>query len=456
MEITPGLKKFITENLLPIRTLPEPVRNTLLAAIESEVQPAQHVLFQCGDKEGDVYYLLAGKVRLQTADGQTTILEPGMDEAAYPLSNMLPRRYTVTVMQAAQFLRIDRAIFQEATGAEGGKVDDGDAADGMSEVEDLDWMTSLLQSQIFTKIPMESIPQIFSLFEEFVTKKGETIIRQGDTGDYYFIIKEGVFRVLRKGKNKKEFLLAQLREGDGFGEEALIGNIPRNASVVSEADGKLLRISKKHFLSLIRDPTIEMLPFAEAMNRVKQGSILIDARFPEEFQSAALPASRNCPLDTLRIQMKKLDPQGQYIVCCDDGTRSSIAAFLLLEHGFNVNCIQDGIGGHLGPKTSRPAKGTKKQGAGHAATGSAGSAPTKPVQRSGKSEAYNAEAIAESLLSKRANMEDLSRALSEVLSNVYSQLEQALREKSEAEIAKQIAESKLENILHGLKGPRDS
>lgn len=454
MEITPGLKKYITENLLPFRTLPEPALNSLLAAIETEVQPAQHVLFQCGDKEGDVYYLLAGKVRLETEEGQATFLEPGMDEAAYPLSNMLPRRYTVTVTQPAQFLRFDRTVFQEATGAEGGKTDDGGAADDLSEAEDLDWMTSLLQSQIFTKIPMERIPQIFSLFEEVGTEKGETIIRQGDTGDYYFIIKEGVYHVLRKGKNKKEFLLAQLREGDGFGEEALIGNIPRNASVVSEAEGKLLRISKKHFLSLIRDPTIEMLSFAEAMNRVKQGANLIDVRFPEEFQSVALPGSRNCPLDTLRIEMKKMEPQGQYIVCCDNGTRSSIAAFLLLEHGFNVNCIQDGIGGHLGPGAGRPAKGTKKRDAVHAATGSAGSAPpAKPVQRRGKSGSYNAEAIAKSLLSKRANMEDLSRALSEVLSNVYSQLEQALREKSEAEIAKQIAESKLENILHGLQGP---
>ena len=61
--------------------------------------------------------------------------------------------------------------------------------------------------------------------------------------------------------------------------------------------------------------------------------------------------------------------------------------------------------------------------------------------------AYNAEAIAKSLINKRSNMEDLTKALSEVLSNVYTQLEQALREKSEAEIAKKIAESKLENFL---------
>ena len=447
MEIPRGLKKYITECLLPFRTLPDETVTSLLGKIELETCSRDTVLFEHGDTRGDVFYLLTGKVQLQTAEGTTTLLEPGKDEAMYPLSNMLPRRYTVTVLQAAQFLRLNRAVFNGITSGKDGRTDMNDGADGLVEVEELDWMTSLLQSQIFTRIPSENIQQIFALFEEVSTEVGEKIIIQGDSGDYYFIIKEGIFRVLRKGKNNQEFLLAHLHEGEGFGEEALIGNIPRNASVVSDTQGKLLRISKQDFLSLIRDPAIKMLSYPEAMNCVKQGAVLMDVRFPEECNASSLPGSLNYPLDTLRIQMKNIDPLRKYIVCCDDGTRSAIAAFLLLEHGFDVNCIKTGIGDHLVRHTKKPGKFSPATVSSHQVNELHEPSRNEPAHPDPENREYDAEAMTKSLLSKRSNVEDLSRALSEVLSNVYAQLEQALREKSEAEIAKQIAESKLENLL---------
>lgn len=451
MDIPQGLKKYICEKLLPFRAFPEDKLTLLLDKMEVVTCSPDTVLFQQGETQGEVFYLLVGKIELQAEEGQPSIVEPDMDEALYPLSNMLPRRYTVTARQASQFLKLDRDSFNQLTSEAGERSDVNAGGSGLAEVEDLDWMSNLLQSQIFTRIPVGNIQQIFALFEELLVKPGEQIIRQGDSGDYYYIIKEGCFNVLRKGKKKKEFTLAVLHEGEGFGEEALIGNIPRNASVVSENKGKLLRISKKDFLTLVRDPAIQMLAYADALKLVKAGAVLMDVRFQEEFGKSALPASINFPLDTLRIQIKKINPQRKYIVCCDDGTRSAIAAFLMLEQGFDVHCIEAGIGEYLdrldSNATTAGSGPPAVAGTAHGKSNRVAAVQTRASRGAGGGKAYNAEAIAKSLINKRSNMEDLTKALSEVLSNVYTQLEQALREKSEAEIAKKIAESKLENFL---------
>jgi len=115
--------------------------------------------------------------------------------------------------------------------------------------EENDWMSKLLHSHIFKNIPFQDIQKIFLLFEKTDVSKGYKIINQGDVGDYYYIIDEGRFRVSRKSpKQNKEFTLADLHEGKGFGEEALIGNVARNASVTALTNGKLTRIQKEILL----------------------------------------------------------------------------------------------------------------------------------------------------------------------------------------------------------------
>jgi CRP-like cAMP-binding protein len=45
--------------------------------------------------------------------------------------------------------------------------------------------------------------------------------------------------------------LAELKEGDAFGEEALVADTVRNATVVMKTDGMLLRLSKQDFNELL-------------------------------------------------------------------------------------------------------------------------------------------------------------------------------------------------------------
>ena len=74
-------------------------------------------------------------------------------------------------------------------------------------------------------------------------KAGETIFREGDPGDVFFVIKKGSAAV-RSGNRT----LQVLGEGEIFGEMALVDNEPRSASIVAETDCTVVPIGEKQFL----------------------------------------------------------------------------------------------------------------------------------------------------------------------------------------------------------------
>ena len=74
--------------------------------------------------------------------------------------------------------------------------------------------------------------------------KGEFIVKEGESGDYMFVIIEGKVKVLLR-RGKKEIVLATLEKGNFFGEMSLFGGNPRSASVQALTDLKLLKITRE-------------------------------------------------------------------------------------------------------------------------------------------------------------------------------------------------------------------
>ncbi len=76
--------------------------------------------------------------------------------------------------------------------------------------------------------------KMLALMEKLVEKKyaaGENIINQGEKGDTYYIIKSGRAIVLKKMGDYAPEQIAVIGDGEGFGEETLISEMPRNATV---------------------------------------------------------------------------------------------------------------------------------------------------------------------------------------------------------------------------------
>lgn len=211
------------------------------------------------------------------------------------------------------------------------------------DASDVAWMRHLLESRALLRLPATSIQALFERFEEVPMKAGQIVIRQGEPGDYYYVIKRGRCRVVRKTGEQPMVALADLTEGDGFGEEALLSDAPRNATIASLSDGALMRLAKADFVKLLKEPLLERVTDQEAMAQVAAGAGLIDVRLESEYRRASLKGSINIPLARLRQKSVELDRKRRYIVYCDTGRRSAAAAFLLSERGLEVAVLRDGI-----------------------------------------------------------------------------------------------------------------
>ena len=146
--------------------------------------------------------------------------------------------------------------------------------------------------------------------------------------------------------------LAELKEGNAFGEEALVADTVRNATVIMETDGMLLRLSKQDFNQLLRAPLLQKVTGDEAERRVAAGATWIDVRFPAEYRSDGFPGAINIPLDDIRQASAALDTAKEYIVYCQTGRRSSAAAFLLSQRGFNAVLLDGGMRARVGAMES--------------------------------------------------------------------------------------------------------
>jgi len=74
-----------------------------------------------------------------------------------------------------------------------------------------------------------------------------------------------------------------------------------------------------------------------------RNALWLDVRFPEEHEADGIEGSVNYPQNTLRMHSGKLESDRTYIVYCDAGIRSAVAAFLLAERGFDVHCLDGGL-----------------------------------------------------------------------------------------------------------------
>ncbi|MDX1433721.1 MAG: rhodanese-like domain-containing protein, partial [Gammaproteobacteria bacterium] len=137
--------------------------------------------------------------------------------------------------------------------------------------------------------------------------------------------------------------LAQLGDGDAFGEEALLSEGKRNATVTMETDGLLMRLSKDDFNALLKEPMLNSVDIEQAKAMVKQGAVLLDVRMESEHKAGSIKGSVNVPLFMLRLKAEALDPKKKYICYCETGRRSQAAAYIMSEHGFDSYVLTGGL-----------------------------------------------------------------------------------------------------------------
>jgi MFS family permease len=104
----------------------------------------------------------------------------------------------------------------------------------------------LRANPIFAPLPGSTLEQLAAALEEVRTPAGEEIIRQGEPGDRFYLIKDGTLDVYVDGK-----LVQSLEPGDSFGEIALLRDVPRTATVKARTEAVVYALDRRHFLAAV-------------------------------------------------------------------------------------------------------------------------------------------------------------------------------------------------------------
>ena len=319
-----------------------------LAALARKVQiremsPGQ-LLFKEGDTDKRTLYVISGILELVDQGKVVGTVEGASELARNPIAPVYPRRVTARARDRVQFISIDADLLDVMlTWDQTGTYEVSELA-GKSDQTNEDWMTMLLQTKAFHKIPPANIQAIFMRMQQINYRTGDVILKQGAEGDYFYVLIRGSGLVTRETPlNKEGIKLAELNVGDTFGEEALISDAKRNATVTMQSDGAVMRLGKDDFKKLLNEPMLDWVTTPEAEEIIRNGGQWLDVRLPSEFENQHLDGALNIPLYFIRLKISTLDQDKKYVVCCDTGRRSSAGAYILSERGYQAYVLRGGI-----------------------------------------------------------------------------------------------------------------
>ncbi|GMR05055.1 MAG: Crp/Fnr family transcriptional regulator [Thermodesulfobacteriota bacterium] len=109
----------------------------------------------------------------------------------------------------------------------------------------------LARNPLFSGLEDFYLEDIIAIGELRTWPKASQIICEGESGDAVFFIISGRAKVTLYGEQGREIVLAVLKEGDMFGEMAIMDEKPRSANVEAGRDLKCLAVNKEVFLKYL-------------------------------------------------------------------------------------------------------------------------------------------------------------------------------------------------------------
>ena len=322
-------------------------------------------------KTSQLMFLLAGDLGLRFQDGSKRILRAGTTAAKYSIDERRLLLQDALALTAIEVIRIDLELLDimmtwdqlsrikpmpKATrkNAETVHVNKAPQENPAPKINSKvlnepskvsQWMRETdmfsaekIRNGIFSRLPTANIQEIFKRMQYVAFNAGQVVVQQGAEGDYYYLLESGdaVMTRITVSQNKPE-VIRKLLTGDFFGEEAVVSEGKSNVTVTMQANGAVLRLKNSDFNELLKAPLINKVTQQQAQKEISLGkAVLVDVRFPSEFKFDAMDGAVNLPLNQIRHLMADLDKTKQYITYCQTGRRSSAAAFILIEQGFDA------------------------------------------------------------------------------------------------------------------------
>jgi len=112
---------------------------------------------------------------------------------------------------------------------------------------------ALKRAPLFAGLSRKELAQLARVSEDVEVELGKALVKEGETGQEFFVIVDGNVKITRKGRR-----VAKRGPGDFVGEIALLEDIPRTATVTAETRVRLFVLTRKDFRHLLDEhPGVE-------------------------------------------------------------------------------------------------------------------------------------------------------------------------------------------------------
>ena len=334
--------------LVPLNGLTPAQRSDVAETAELIELRAGETIATTSGAVNSTLYVISGALDLLSGESVIETVAAGTDRARFALAHFAILHDTGRAKVDTSLVRIDRA--RVSTLLILAQTPSGRAGDRTVIVPAGSWSARLMRSELFSRIPAANIQRIFDMMQSQSHPDGGVVVRQGDPGDYYYVVQEGTCDVSLEREGEAPIQVAQLGPGDAFGEEALVSGVRRNATVTMSSAGTLMHMTKEDFIELIHDPVLSRVNRTQADDLVARGAKWLDVRLADEHGADGIAGSLNIPLGEIRPGFESLDLAQSYVVYCNSGRRSAAAAFLIAERGISASMLAGGLFGD-GPRS---------------------------------------------------------------------------------------------------------
>merc|ERR1719160_1089505 len=180
--------------------------------------------------------------------------------------------------------------------------------------------TCLGKSFLFSGLEEKEFKIVVDAMEEVNCEAKDRPIKQGDDGDFLFVIETGKLECYIKNKDAEgETLVKTVEAGDAFGELALLYNCPRAASVEAAEKSVLWKLDRNTFNHIVKDAAqkkreryesfLKTVPLLQSMSDYERSQVA-DGLKSEKFDSGA-------------VIMKEKDPGDKFYIL-EEGTAEAV------------------------------------------------------------------------------------------------------------------------------------
>ena len=132
---------------------------------------------------------------------------------------------------------------------------------------------------LFASLDDDAASDLRNLLRVSEVPSGSSLFRAGDDGDAMYLIESGQVRITITDEDQKQIILAELAQGDFFGEMAIIDGKKRSADATVTEAARLAVLSREDFLRFIDDNPIVALEMLSAVfSRLRRTDKLLQQR----------------------------------------------------------------------------------------------------------------------------------------------------------------------------------